>query len=177
MLVSRKQCGIDLFPQNETLTVAYLDTLLDWTFEWITDGPVFIWEKVCSTSWMRSSLLQHQAVKLALRIPLGTDTNIQLPSRSGEHNRMVHEFTFTEIEWNLTEINSSWSGIFPNTHFWNCSTNFRKMAVIGFKLEQFEDRIIFMLMYTDVDWSKGEETSRSVFRSLRISRLTQKDFQ
>ena len=52
MLVPRKQRGISTFPQNETLPVAYLDTLENGTFEWIPDPralvrEVLIWENWC----------------------------------------------------------------------------------------------------------------------------------
>ena len=44
MLVLREQCGISTFPQNETLTGACWDTLENWTFEWVPDPQVPIWE-------------------------------------------------------------------------------------------------------------------------------------
>ena len=50
-----------------------------------------------------------------------------------------------------------------------------KMATRGIKPEDFRDRIIFMSMYGDIDWSRGEKTSINVFRILRKLGITHTD--
>ena len=43
------------------------------------------------------------------------------------------------------------------------------------RLEEFEDRIIFMSMFKNIDWTENEIT-RNVCRILKWSEITQRDF-
>ena len=73
----------------------------------------------------------------------------------------------------LTESQSSSSGIFSRTHYIGTAIKMAKKNRI--KPEHFRDRIIFMSMCNDIDLSRGDQTSRSVFQTLRTSRITQTD--
>ena len=44
-----------------------------------------------------------------------------------------------------------------------------KMVTRGIRPEEFEDRIIFMSMFSDIDWSKGKTNSNICFsNSLKV---------
>ena len=49
-----------------------------------------------------------------------------------------------------------------------------KITIRGIKPEEFEGRIIFMSMCTDIGWSQGKENSEVFFRTLRRAEITQK---
>ena len=91
---------------------------------------------------------------------------------------LLHERAFklskAKVREGLSRLNG-FDGIFPgHTILGLLHENQRKMAQNGIKPEEFEDRIIFMSMHVDIDWSSGEENSRKCVSNSTF-RLTHTD--
>ena len=110
---------------------------------------------------MRSTLLHDRAIMLS-KAKVHVYSDSVLPDFDKEMERpnwMVHGYESTESR-------SRSSGTFSQDLLHEIQ---RRTA------EEIEDRIIFMPMYNDIDWTE-EENFKIVFRTLRRLRLTHTDF-
>ena len=122
-----------------------------------------------TTPWMRSTLLHDRAIKLSkAKVQVYSDSVLCL-GKIHEHLASTQKWT-EQVGWfmdskDCQELNGidgepvefEWN-VSQDTQHWICSIEIRrKMAQNGIKPEEFEDRIIFMSMYNDIDWSQDEE--------------------
>ena len=123
------------------------------------------------TLWRRSTLLRDKAIKLSKakmhvysdsELCLGRCANI-LPPRRSEKNKLDGSSAQTHHQA-LNGIDGA-----PSEFEWIIFQGhttvelLRKMTTRAIKQEEFKDRIIFMSMYNDIDWSKVEESYNECF--------------